>query len=137
MPVAQVVHRQLHGCILLSQLSCTPFIKQHTITDSVSDDGNQLRSGVGTMGTGGYIVPPSSGLVGLPPSQRCGLCQNFTQTTLTTRLYKVNSYKFVPPTYEDVTTRLQFRPSVCIHLNFRIAGPLTLSFFARACVGGL
>jgi len=35
-----------------------------------------------------------------PPSQRCGLCQNFKQTTLTTTLYKVSgSYKFVvyPP----------------------------------------
>jgi len=42
-------------------------------------------SGVGTMGTAGYIVPPpSSGLVPpVPfPSQRCGLCQNFKQTTL-------------------------------------------------------
>ena len=36
----------------------------------------------------GDIVPPSSGLVPpVPPSQRCGLCQNFKQTTLTTRLY--------------------------------------------------
>ena len=26
-----------------------------------------------------------------PPSQRCGLCQNFKQTTLTTRLYKVRT----------------------------------------------
>jgi len=44
------------------------------------------------MGTGGYIVPPSSGLVpSVPPSQRCGLCQNFKQTTLTTRLYKVRT----------------------------------------------
>ena len=77
MPVAQVVHRQLHGCILLSQLSCTPFIKQHTITDSVSDDGNQFRSGVGTMGTGGYIVPPSSGLVGLPPKSKMRLMSKF------------------------------------------------------------
>jgi len=40
----------------------------------------------------GYIVPPSSGLVPpVPPSQRCGLCQNFKQTTLTTRLYKVRT----------------------------------------------
>ena len=26
-----------------------------------------------------------------PPSQRCGLCQNFKQTTLTTRLHKVRT----------------------------------------------
>jgi len=26
-----------------------------------------------------------------PPSERCGLCQNFKQTTLTTRLYKVRT----------------------------------------------
>ena len=43
-------------------------------------------------GQGGYIVPPSSGLVPpVPPSQRCGLSQNFKQTTLTTRLYKVRT----------------------------------------------
>jgi len=56
-------------------------------------------SGVGNMGTGGYIVPPSSGLVPLvPPSQRCGSYQNFKQTTLTTRLYKVrtNLYQSCP-----------------------------------------
>ena len=45
----------------------------------------------------------SSGLV--PPSQRCGLCQNFKQTTLTTRLYKVRTNLY-PPTYENVPTRL-------------------------------
>ena len=51
------------------------------------------------MGTAGYTVPPSSGLVpSVPPSQRCGLCQNFKQTTLTTRLYKVRTNLYPPPT---------------------------------------
>ena len=30
------------------------------------------------------------------PSQRCGLCQNFKQTTLTTRLYKVRTNLYPP-----------------------------------------
>jgi len=56
-------------------------------------------TGVGTMGTGGYIVPPSSGHVPpVPPSQRCGLCQNFKQKTLTTRLYKVRTNLYPPLT---------------------------------------
>ena len=40
-----------------------------------------------------------------PPSQRCGLCQNFKQTTLTTRLYKDRTNLY-PPTYENVPKRL-------------------------------
>jgi len=53
-----------------------------------------LISGVGTMRN---YVPPSSGLVPpVPPSQRCGLCQNFKQTTLTTRLYKVRTNLYPP-----------------------------------------
>ena len=31
-----------------------------------------------------------------PPSQRCGLCQHFKQTTLTTRLYKVRTNLYSP-----------------------------------------
>ena len=55
-----------------------------------------LISGVGTMRN---YVPPSSGLVPpVPPSQRCGLCQNFKQTTLTTRLYKVRTNLYPPLT---------------------------------------
>ena len=45
-------------------------------------------------GQGGTLYPPSSGLV--PPSQRCGLCQKFKQTTLTTRLYKVRTNLYPP-----------------------------------------
>ena len=59
---------------------------------------NELSiSGVGTMGTGGYIVPYApkfrtcTVVPPVPPSQRCGLCQTFKQTTLTTRLYKVRT----------------------------------------------
>ena len=33
-----------------------------------------------------------------PPSQRCGLCQNFKQTTLTTRLYKDRTNLYPPLT---------------------------------------
>ena len=32
------------------------------------------------------------------PGQRCGLCQNFKQTTLTTRLYKVRTNLYPPLT---------------------------------------
>jgi len=42
----------------------------------------------------------------VPPSQRCGLCRNFKQTTLTTRLYKVRTDLYPPHTYENVPTRL-------------------------------
>jgi len=59
-----------------------------------------VGSGVGTMGTGGYIVPPKFRTCTplYPPSQRCGLCQNFKQTTLTTRLYKVRTNLYPPLT---------------------------------------
>jgi len=68
---------------------------------------SSTTNGVGTMVTDGYIVPPSSGLVPtVPPSQRCGLCQNFKQTTLTSRLYKVRTNLYPPPSYENVPTRL-------------------------------
>ena len=51
--------------------------------------------GVGTLGTVGTA---SSGLVlPVPPSQRCGLCQNFKQTTLTTRLHKVRTNLYPAP----------------------------------------
>ena len=45
-------------------------------------------------GDRGYILPPPQvqHLYPLyPRSQRCGLCQNFKQTTLTTRLYNVHT----------------------------------------------
>jgi len=47
---------------------------------------------------GVHCTPPSSGLVPPvpPPSQRCDLCQNFKQTTLTTRLYKVRTNLYPP-----------------------------------------
>ena len=45
-------------------------------------------SGVGTTGTGGYIVPPKS---------KMRLMSNFKQTTLTTRLYKVRTNLYLPP----------------------------------------
>jgi len=47
-------------------------------------------------GDGGTLCPPSSGPV--PPSQRRGLRQNFKQTTLTTRLYKVLTNLYPPLT---------------------------------------
>ena len=54
-----------------------------------------------------WYVPPSSGIVPPPPSQRCGSCQNFKQTTLTTRLYKV-------------------RTNLCPHLRKRSDAPVNL-----------
>jgi len=58
-----------------------------------------ISSGVRTMGTGGgHCTPQVQDLYPLyPPSQRCGLCQNFKQTTLTTRLYKVRTTNLYPP----------------------------------------
>jgi len=58
-------------------------------------------SGVGTMGTGGgYIVPPSSGLVPpVPPPQvkdAAYVKKHFKQTTLTTRLYKFRTDLYAP-----------------------------------------
>jgi len=61
----------------------------------------------------GDIVPPSSGLVlPVPPSQRCGLCQNFKQTTLTTRLYKVRTNLYPPHLRKrfDAPGRMPFLP---------------------------
>jgi len=59
------------------------------------------------MGTGGTLYPQVQDLHPLyPPSQRCGLRQNFKQTTLTTRLYKVRTNLY-PHTYENVPTRLE------------------------------
>ena len=96
-------------------------------------------SGVETMWTGGTLYPQVQDLYPLyPPSQRCGLCQNFKQTTLTTSLYKVltnlpasemtytvsggalNSTQtkltnlYPPPTYENVPTRLERRGGKCL-----------------------
>jgi len=43
-------------------------------------------------GLGGTLYPQVQDLYLLYlPSQRCGLCQNFKQTTLTTRLHKVRT----------------------------------------------
>ena len=43
-------------------------------------------------GQGGTLYPQVQDLYPLYlPSQRCGLCQNFKQTTLTTRFYKVRT----------------------------------------------
>ena len=66
---------------------------------------NSRGSGVGTMETGGTLYPKFRIVLPVPPSQRCGLCQDFKQTTLTTRLYKVRTNLY-PPTYENVPTRL-------------------------------
>ena len=65
----------------------------------------------------GGTLPPSSGLVRspVPPSQRYGLCQNFKQTTLTTRLYKFRTDLNPPPTYENVPTRLA---AECSYQNY-------------------
>ena len=49
------------------------------------------------------LVPP------VPPSQKCGLCQNFKQTTLSTRLHEVRTNLY-SPTYENI-------PSACNKYN--------------------
>ena len=60
-------------------------------------------SGVGTMGTEGaslHCTPKfrTCILCTPPPSERCGLCQNFKQTISTTRLYKVRTNLYSPLT---------------------------------------
>jgi len=60
------------------------------------DAGGQWRRNYGDRG---YIVPPPQVQDLYPvyhPSQRCGLCQNFKQTTLTTSLYKVRKNLYPP-----------------------------------------
>ena len=58
-------------------------------------DGNLWSSTMASelWGQGGTLYPPQvQDLYPLYlPSQRCGLCQNFKQTTLTTRFYKVRT----------------------------------------------
>jgi len=57
-------------------------------------------------GHGGTLTPPQVQDL-YPPSQRCGLCQNFKQTTLTIRLYKVRTNLYPPPLTKIVPTRLR------------------------------
>ena len=65
----------------------------------------QWRRNYGDRGV--HCTPQVQDLYPLyPPSQRCGVCQNFKQTTLTTTLYKVRTNLYPPPTYENVPTRL-------------------------------
>jgi len=67
-------------------------------------------SGVGTMGTGGTLYPQVQDLYPLYlPSQRCGLCQNSKQTTLTTRLYSalevfLNDMRYINPRFTYLLT---------------------------------
>ena len=50
-------------------------------------------------GQGGTLYPQVQDLYPMyPPSQRCGLCRNFKQMTLTTRLYKVRTNLYPPHT---------------------------------------
>ena len=49
----------------------------------------EWRRNYGDRGRGVTLYPQVQDLY--LPSQRCGLCQNFKQTTLTTRLYKVRT----------------------------------------------
>jgi len=54
-------------------------------------------------GQGGTLYPQVQDLYPLyPSSQRCGLCQHFKQTTLTTRLYKVRTNLYPPHTNRGV-----------------------------------
>jgi len=50
-------------------------------------------------GQGGTLYPQVQDLYPMyPPSQRCGLCRDFKQMTLTTRLYKVRTNLYPPLT---------------------------------------
>ena len=68
----------------------------------------QWRRNYGDRGYIGHCTPQVQDLYPLyPPSQRRDLCQNFKQTTLTTRLYKVRTNLYpAPRTYENVPTCL-------------------------------
>ena len=56
----------------------------------------QWRQNYGDRGV--HCTPQVQDLYPLsPPSQRCCFCQNFKQTTLTTRLYKVCTNLYPPP----------------------------------------
>jgi len=58
-------------------------------------------------GQGGHCTPQVQELYPLyPPTQRCGLCQNFKLTTLTTRLYKVRTNLYSPPLTKTLPTFL-------------------------------
>jgi len=66
----------------------------HVTTLSISSVASELW---GQLDGGEYIVPQVQDLYPLcPSSQRCGLCQNFKQTTLATRLYKVRTNLYHP-----------------------------------------
>jgi len=68
-----------------------------------------LGSGVGTMGTGWYIVPPKFRTCTpcTPQVKYAAYVKNLKQTTLTTRLYKARTNLYPAPTYENVPTRLR------------------------------
>ena len=85
----------------------------HRRQRSAADDRLPVASEL--WGQGGYIVPtPSSGLVPpAPPSQRCGLCQNFKQTILTTRLYKVRTNLYPPLTTRSSAIAERPRDASC------------------------
>jgi len=58
----------------------------------------QWRRNYGDRGYIGHCTPQVQDLYPLyPPSQRRDLCQNFKQTTLATRLYKVRTNLYLPP----------------------------------------
>ena len=61
----------------------------------------------------GVRTPQVQELYPHPPSQRCGSCQNFKQTTLTTRLYKV-------------------RTNLCPHLRKRSDAPVNVYTVRRS-----
>jgi len=80
--------RKFHAPVLLRRRPC-----KHTNTDR---DRQPVASEL--WGQWGTLYAPSSGLVPpVIPSQSCGLRQNFKQTTLTTRLYKVRTNLYPPP----------------------------------------
>ena len=73
-------------------LTCPETVHQRPcITREMETSGQvQWRRNYGDKGV--HCIPQVQDLYPLYlPSQRCGLCQNFKQTTLTTRFYKVRT----------------------------------------------
>jgi len=89
------------GRLCLDAMAAAVLVRERNATQS------RRNYSVWGQAGGTLYLPPVWDLYPLyPPSQRCGLCQNFKQTTLTTRSYKILTSLYPPPTYENVPTRL-------------------------------
>ena len=92
------------------------------------------------MGTGGgHCTPQVQDLYPLYlPRQRGGLCHNFKQTTLTTRLYKVRTNLYTPSPLTKTFRRARTTPlltDISTGLLFCRSSPVLLTLAASAAQG--